>query len=554
MLRRANLGCTWIELERPPDDFNLVRVRELLARGLEAPFAHVTPRARDVGPNLDLQPLSHDRSIWGRRPSLQPQACANVVALSGAELSACLQFQPLAVLRPGRHGVPMLCRIPFLVIAWLAASCDSNSNSNKDKPSATRDAAPRGHAQAPDSGRTGDAGPVAQTCSGSMKLDTFVSDPKLCVYVYAQNVTGARQMAFAPNGDLFVNASGKLIALWDDDKNGSSDTNERATFATQSGLNHGVAFSRDARFVYASSATSVFRWQYASGRRTAEGGAEVVVKNIPNGGHSTRTLGFDSKGRLVVSIGSASNVDMSQSEWDTRAQLRRYEIPASVPSGGLAYTSGEVLASGMRNEAGIFVDSDDRIWGVENGRDNLADADLGGDIHNDNPGEEINLVDGRDPTFYGYPLCFSEREVSGGKGPGTQWADESLAAAQRKADDYCSDAKLVRPPVYVMPAHWAPLGIIRYTGRALPMTGDLIIPAHGSWNRDPPAGRVIARAKLQGDEVAMFETIVGEKDASGKLKEGTWAARPVDVRQGPDEALYVSDDMSGQVLKIGYEQ
>ncbi len=32
-----------------------------------------------------------------------------------------------------------------------------------------------------------------------------------------------------------------------------------------------------------------------------------------------------------------------------------------------------------------------RIWGVENGIDNVFRSDLGGDIHNTNPSEELNL-------------------------------------------------------------------------------------------------------------------------------------------------------------------
>jgi glucose/arabinose dehydrogenase len=446
----------------------------------------------------------------------------------------------------------MARRFHLTLIAGLLAACGSDSGKDKPRPAA-RDAASSGDAQSQDSGQGPGAGPIGKTCTGSMPLDAFVSDPKLCVYVYAQNLSGARQLAFAPNGDLFVNAR-SLIVLWDDDKNGTSDPNERATFGQASGLNHGVVFSRDGKFVYASSSTTVFRWAYTPGQRTAQGAAEVVVKGIPSGGHSTRTLAVDSKGRLIVSIGSAGNVDTSQTEWDTRAQIRRYTIPAAVPNGGLAYMSGDVLATGMRNEAGIFVDPDDRIWGVENGRDNLSDDDLGGDIHNDNPGEEINLVDETGPKFYGYPLCYTEFKIgSGGGGQGTQWADQTLAASMQKTDDYCRNAAMVRAPVYAMPAHWAPLGIIRYTGRVLPMKGDLIVGAHGSWNRDPASGRVIARARLQGDKVSSFEVIVGEKDAAGKLREGSWSVRPVDVRQGPDEAIYVSDDMSGRVLKIGYE-
>jgi glucose/arabinose dehydrogenase len=37
---------------------------------------------------------------------------------------------------------------------------------------------------------------------------------------------------------------------------------------------------------------------------------------------------------------------------------------------------------------------------------------------------------------------------------------------------------------------------------------------------------------------------------NGRVQE----ARPVDIRQGPDEAIYVSDDLGGRVLKIGYRR
>jgi glucose/arabinose dehydrogenase len=105
-----------------------------------------------------------------------------------------------------------------------------------------------------------------------------------------------------------------------------------------------------------------------------------------------------------------------------------------------------------------------------------------------------------------------------------------------------------------MPAHWAPLGIIRYTGHSLPFSGDLIVGAHGSWNRAPASGRVIAHLRLEAGAVTELTPIVGEKGANGQLQQGSWSVRPVDVRQGPDEAVYVSDDLGGRVLKIGYQR
>jgi glucose/arabinose dehydrogenase len=63
---------------------------------------------------------------------------------------------------------------------------------------------------------------------------------------------------------------------------------------------------------------------------------------------------------------------------------------------------------------------------------------------------------------------------------------------------------------------------------------------------------LVARAVLENGREQSVKVIVGEMDGDGHLKEGNWEARPVDIRQGPDEAIYVSDDRGGRVLKIGY--
>ena len=76
------------------------------------------------------------------------------------------------------------------------------------------------------------------------------------------------------------------------------------------------------------------------------------------------------------------------------------------------------------------MDPKGRVWGVENGVDNLArflfgfyllfflshshlllfSTDLGGDIHSNNPGEELNLLE--EGVFYGYPYCWSEYDLA----------------------------------------------------------------------------------------------------------------------------------------------
>ena len=400
------------------------------------------------------------------------------------------------------------------------------------------------------------AAAAAAACSGTSPsrpgdaADAWVSDPGYHVTVFAANLGHARQMAVAPNGDLFIN-NGDVTVVFDDDHSGASGDAERATFATAPGLNHGLALSPDGGYVYASSMTTVYRWRTTAGARRAAGPAEVVVSGIPGDGHVTRTLVLDSHGRLYVSVGSASNVDVDPA-LRARAQIRRFALPDPVPSGGVSYATGEVVASGMRNEVGLYMDARDRIWGVENGRDTLS-AD-GTDIHNGNPGEEVNLVDGTGSTFYGYSACYSEFARPGGLGAGTQWADTELTAAIRKTDAWCRDPANVHPPVFAMPAHWAPLGILEYQGSQLPIGHDLLVAAHGSWNSDNPVGRVIARLHRNGDAITSYEVIVGERGPDGALRQGQWNARPVDVREASDGGVYFSDDAGGRVFKITYSK
>ncbi|MEO7733714.1 MAG: hypothetical protein ABIY55_22305, partial [Kofleriaceae bacterium] len=111
--------------------------------------------------------------------------------------------------------------------------------------------------------------PPPTNCPGEA-ADVWVGDPQLCVFEFAAGLNAARQMAFAPNGDLFVN-NGRVTVVFDADHSGTSSDSERATFATAPGLNHGLAFSRDASYVYASSPSTVFRWRYTTGARAATG-------------------------------------------------------------------------------------------------------------------------------------------------------------------------------------------------------------------------------------------------------------------------------------------
>lgn len=402
----------------------------------------------------------------------------------------------------------------------------------------------------------GDAGdataPLVSSCKGKGTVTgVWLADPHLCLELFASGLPAARQMAFAPNGDLFVEYGGGSIAvLFDYNGDGEIAGPEKQVFATAPGLSHGVAFSPDGAWLYASSDTTIWRWAYKKGDLVASGAPEVVVKNMPAAGHHTRTLVFDAQGRLYVNVGSAGNVD--ESGLDERALVRRFGIPNPIPAGGMDYAVGEIFASGLRNEVGLAFDPQGRLWGVENGLDGLTDDELGA-IANENPAEEINRLDGPGARFYGFPWCWTEFSIpDGGMGPGTQWRLDGISMPNRKTDAWCRDTMNVHPPAFAMQAHAAPLGITYYGGRSLPWKGDLFVAQHGSSYRTPPVGRLVGRAHLVGDTIQSFEPVVGKDDGAGNLEQGTWDARPVDVREGPDGALYFSDDLGGRVFRLGW--
>jgi glucose/arabinose dehydrogenase len=393
------------------------------------------------------------------------------------------------------------------------------------------------------------------TVPAAALVTAYTADPHYCMIRFAEGLTAPRQIAIAPNGDVFVATTGQIQVLFDANGDGVSDAGERSTFATVPSGNHGLVLT--ATHVYASSPTNVYRWAYKSGDRTAAGAMETAVNAIPGGGHEARTLAIDAQNRLYVNVGSAGNVDAPAGPTlppDQRALIRRFDLGA-VPMGGYPASAGEVFAYGLRNETALSIDSKGRLWGAENGRDNLM---VGGDIHFDNPAEEVNLFDtGKPGRNYGYPFCWSEgiwMDTTMAKGQGTQHLDPDQPGGFTEA--MCQDKNVVVPPAFALGAHLAPLDIVEYRGGGYPaeMSGDLFVASHGSWNRESQqVGRMIIRLKMSASGPTEAVNFLGESDGMGGLRQGGWAVRPVSIRVDGAGLLTWSDDASGTINKIGYK-
>jgi len=233
-------------------------------------------------------------------------------------------------------------------------------------------------------------GALAECEPADFDLAGAAFEPGLCARVFTLG-NNIRAMDVTPTGDVIGldRDSLSVLSFKDDDLDGIAESSHRIAY--DGNLNHGVAIHGE--YIYASSDTTVFRYAFVPGgvadQTTTK---QVVVSNMNadgNGGaprgHETRSLGFDAEGKLYISIGSMQNVDDDA----YRSRIRKFDLSGSIPAGGIDFSEGEVYADGIRNTVGFTFDKHGVMWGVNNGADSLIRTDLGGDIHNDNPADEV---------------------------------------------------------------------------------------------------------------------------------------------------------------------
>ncbi len=394
-------------------------------------------------------------------------------------------------------------------------------------------------------------GPGKNTCvfPAASALPRAALAPGFCAWVWATGAVQARGLKVDTKGNALVVATstGSIISLWDDDHDGVSGASEQRVIATLKGLTHGIEVHGG--YLYASTQTDVYRWRYAADRAVL-GTPQVVVSALPSTGHMTRTLVADDQ-YLYVSVGSGANIDADSS----RARIVRFAL-SSLSGAASTFASGELFADGLRNNVGMELDTRGRLWGVDNGRDDLSRADLGGDIHQDNPAEELNLFT-KAGGYYGFPFCWTQYDLPGAPSTprGTQWADPAFIGDGVHTDAWCRNPSHVSPPIASLPAHAAPLDLLFYSGPSFPTSfkNGVFIASHGSWDRAEPIGYELLFLPLnQNDEPNGEATMILGYDMAAHSPT-LWPYRPVSMATLPNGVLLLSNDVgSSMILAVGY--
>jgi len=327
--------------------------------------------------------------------------------------------------------------------------------------------------------------------------------------VYSTDVPLARWPLATATGDLIVaRTRADAIVLLERDRNGDGKPDAVRTLLPEIDHPHGLALHDG--WLYVGDRTGIGRIRFDEVLGQVSGSYERVVDDFTaDGFHQTKTIGFGPDGLLYVAQGSSCNACIEKDS-------RRATIMRMQPDG----KAREIFATGLRNSVGFdWAPWDDALYATENGRDLLGD---------DLPPDELNRIERG--GFYGWPFAFGARVADPDMGKGHE-----------------ADIARSIPPAHEFRAHNAPLGIAFLRGTALPpgYSRTALVALHGSWNRSVPDGYKVVALDWQADgSIVERDFLSGFRSSEGII------GRPAGVTQGPDGAIYITDDYAGVIYRV----
>ena len=410
--------------------------------------------------------------------------------------------------------------------------------------------------------------------NGGLKLpDGF------CATVFADNIGHARHIAVSSNGDVYVNtwsgryyntpapAGGFIVALRDTNNDGKADITKRFGPDSAHGNAGGTGIGIYNAQLYAeesgASAGRIVRYAISTDSMTATAASQTIVSGLPLAGdHPMHPFAIAQSGEIYINSGSPSNSCQVKNrtlespgrkpcpELLTRAGIWRYDANKT----NQRFSPAERYATGIRNAVAIGFDAGGQLFSTQHGRDQLFEnwpklytSNQGQNL----PAEELLRIEqGGD---YGWPYCYFDS------------SQKKLVLAPEYGGDggkAVGECATKKGPEAFFPAHWAPDGLVFYTGTSFPAhyQGGVFIVFHGSWNRAPApqqgynvsfvpfaAGKAVDPARNEIFADGFSGGPLGP-DANDKA-----AHRPTGIAQGPDGALYIADDTGGRVWRVVYK-
>ncbi|WP_293765989.1 PQQ-dependent sugar dehydrogenase [uncultured Aquitalea sp.] len=370
------------------------------------------------------------------------------------------------------------------------------------------------------------ASPLARAACPPAKGPSAKPAAGLCASVISSGLAMPRGLAVLDDGSLLVTemvrwdaANGRLIQL-----KAGKDGWEKTLIATGFDRPHGVMRGPDGK-IYVGEVGRIVR--FALNNPTQR---ETVISLPIRQRHPLSTFALSPDGDLYVNVGSSSdNCDQAspaqqragfcpEAEGDNPVGVvRRYHIADDGKISDLG-----IFARGLRNSMALGVNAQSGlVLQAENSRDAIQ-LKLGLPNDNELPHDELNILQAG--KHYGWPYCYDNR----------------LSAPEFPA----YDCRKTVAPYMLLPAHSAPLGLAWWQGELAParFRNWLVVGYHGyrQHGHRLMAWPVDKQGLPKGKPVELL----------GQWKDAKGPGGPVEIRVGPDGALYLTDDRHGQVIRV----
>jgi len=297
------------------------------------------------------------------------------------------------------------------------------------------------------------------------------------------------------------------------DTNGDGKADQKSVLVANLFSPFGIAVAGGK--LYVAETDGIKEWDFTPGQTSVSGPGRLLtaLPGPPIDHHWTKDIAVSPDGtKLYAGVGSNSNIVERGLEAEKgRARILEVELP-----------SGAVrpFATGLRNPNGLTFNPDTgQLWAVVNERD-----ELGNNLVPD------YLTSVKDGAFYGWPWSYYGQHVD-------------IRVMPRNPDK----VRAAIPPDYSLSSHVAPLGLaFAPAGWPANYAKGAFIGEHGSWDRTVFNGYEVAFVPFAGGKPS------GPKQhfLTGFVKDGKARGRPVGVGFGPDNALYVADDLGNVVWRI----
>jgi len=371
--------------------------------------------------------------------------------------------------------------------------------------------------------------------------------------VLATDLGPTRHIAIGKSGDIYVKLSklrdGKGIYILRDTNN-DGKIDETKMFGNYPGT--GI-YIKDG-YLYSSSNTGVFRYKLNEKEEiiNTDQPEKILDGLVDKGRDNAKPITLDKEGNLYVTVGSYSD---NCREAGTGKGMSPCSILDSA--GGIwkfkadklnqTFADGKLYSTGLKNSVGIDWDTKtNTLFATQHGRGKFDDfypqyytpkqsAEL--------PAETMYQLKGGDDA--GWPYIYYDHIQK-----------KKILAPEYGGDGKKTGGEKALNPVAAFPAHLGPNALMFYTGDMFPArykNGAFI--AFHSQSAELHKGYMVAFVPFVNGKAGKWEIFADNFAGVDLVKPtGPIEHRPCGLAQGPDGALYVTDDLNGTIFKINYQK